>query len=283
MKITRLVTLPERLTHMADPPHILFHAGADLSELLSRPCVAIVGSRAVSPYGKQVTETLARQLAERGIVIISGLAFGIDSIAHQAALDAGGLTIAVLPGPVECIFPRSHERLGRAIVEAGGALISEYPAGTPGLTHQFVARNRLVAGLADAVLITEAALKSGSLHTARFALEQGRDVLSVPGNITSQGSIGTNNLIKAGAVPITSYTDVLHILNLSDDQTIQAIPKGRNNSEQLILDLLLQGVSEGQELHIKSSLSATDFNQTLSMLEITGKIRSLGSNQWRPA
>src|SRR6185437_10030523 len=121
------------------------------------------------------------------------------SIAHRAALEAHGITIAVLPGPVENVYPASHTQLAEQILEQGGALISEYPAGTPGFKQNFIARNRIVAGLAQALIITEATEKSGSLHTARFALEQGKEVLAVPGNITSPASVGTNNLIKAGA------------------------------------------------------------------------------------
>src|SRR5207244_4380589 len=136
---------------------------------------------------------------------------GVDAVAHQAALDAGGLTIAVLPSPLEEIYPVSHRRLAMQILEKGGALISEFPEGTPAFRGNFIARNRLVSGLSDALLITEAAEKSGSLHTARFALEQGREVLAVPGNITSITSAGTNNLLKAGAAPVTSYEDVMYV------------------------------------------------------------------------
>jgi DNA processing protein len=144
-----------------------------------------------------------------------------------------------------------------------------------------VARNRIIAGLADATLVTEAALKSGSLHTARFALNAGRDVLSVPGNITSPTSEGTNNLIKHGATPVTSVDDVLFILGI-DRSATKAVPKGSNEAEQTILNLLHTGVVDGAQLQAKSGLSIEQFNQHLTMLEITGKIRSLGANQWSP-
>ncbi|HSW36982.1 MAG TPA: DNA-processing protein DprA [Candidatus Saccharimonadales bacterium] len=271
---------PAPLRVIPSPPKILFHTGADLNELLQKPRVTIVGSRNVSPYGKQVTTALAYKLAEQGVVIISGLALGVDSIAHQAALEAGGLTIAVLPGPVEKIYPATHTQLAQQIIAKGGALISEYPEGMPGLKQNFIARNRLMAGLAQAVVITEAAEKSGSLHTAQFALEQGKDVVAVPGNITSPGSVGTNNLLKAGAQPVTSYKDVLNILGLAEHKTSLQAVKGRNQLEQKILDLLLQGISDGEQLLKQSEIEISLFNQTLTMLEIGGKIRSLGANHW---
>ena len=213
-------------------------------------------------------------------MIVSGLALGVDCIAHQATLDASGLAIAVLPSPLDAIAPSSNRRLGQEIIDKGGALVSEYDSGVHPVKQYFIARNRLVSGLADAVLITEAAEKSGSLHTARFALEQGKDVLAVPGNITNSGSVGTNNLIKSGATPVTSYLDVLHVLGLEGHQAIAHEIKGRNAYEQRVLELVLQGVNEGEELLRQSDLSASEFNQVLTMLEISGKVRSLGANRW---
>ncbi|HWB38614.1 MAG TPA: DNA-processing protein DprA [Candidatus Saccharimonadales bacterium] len=274
------ITIPPDLKRIASPPKQLFHAGANLAELLKRPRLAIIGSRSVTAYGRQVTLQLAGQLAEQGIVIISGLALGVDGLAHQACLDAGGLTIAVLPGPLDDIVPSTHQPLSDRILAQGGALISEYDSGEFPAKTNFIARNRLVAGLSQAVLITEAGEKSGSLHTARFALEQGKDVLAVPGNITSVVSIGTNNLIKAGATVVTSYLDVLHALKLTDHQTKAHQVRGRNAHEQTVLDLLLQGISDADELLVGSQLSATEFNQVLTMLEIGGKVRSLGANHW---
>lgn len=271
---------PKPLKLIASPPQILFHCGADLSELLKRPRLAIVGSRNVSVYGRQVTARLARELAEQGIVIISGLALGVDAIAHTAALDAGGLTIAVLPSPIDQTYPASNAQLARRIIASGGAVVSEYDEVTYSFKTNFVARNRIVAGLAQAVLITEAAEKSGSLHTARFALEQGKDVLAVPGNITNIGSVGTNNLIKAGALPVTDYKDVLHAMDLRPHHTLPKDVKGRNANEQTVIDLLIQGNNDGDVLLKKSQLSISDFNQVMTMLEIGGKIRALGANKW---
>lgn len=273
--------LPQRLQELASAPKQLYCAGSDLAELLKRPVVAIVGSRSVTPYGHQVTTRLARGLAEQGVVIVSGLALGVDALAHQAALEADGLCIAVLPSPVDYIVPRSHYQLAQRVLARGGVLVSEYPTGQPAHKSNFVARNRIVAGLADALLITEAALKSGSLHTARFALEQGKDVLAVPGNITSPISEGANNLIRAGAVPITSVEDVLSVLQLRFKTiTPLKVAKGANAYEQAVIDLLKTGLSDGAELQRSSRLDIAAFNQTLTMLELSGKIRPLGANTW---
>lgn len=285
MEINKLTNhaIPQRLQQIPSPPKKLYTCGEDISVLLRRPTVAIVGSRKVSPYGRQVTSKLAGKLAQQGIVIISGLALGVDAIAHQAALDAGGFTIAVLPGPIEKIYPGSHRGLAEQIVRRGGTLISEYTLGAQAFNFKtnFIARNRLVSGLADALLITEAAEKSGSLHTAHFALEQGKDVLAVPGNITSATSVGTNNLLKAGAMPATTYEDVLHVLQLQQKTILPLkIAIGKNAEEQVVIDLLMTGVSDGEELQRASQLDIAQFNQTLTMLEITGKVRSLGANQW---
>jgi len=269
---------PAVLRQLSSPPKELFVAG-ELDELLARPRVAIVGSRKVSAYGRSVTMQIAGELARQGIVIVSGLALGVDGLAHRAALEAGGLTLAVLPGPIETIYPSSHTALARQIIDSGGALVSEYPAGTPAYKPNFVARNRIVAGLSDVLLITEAALKSGSLHTARFALEQGKDVLAVPGNIASEMSVGANNLLKAGATPVTSADDVLRLFDFKPAVKARAV-RGANAAEQSLIDLLAQGMADGANLLEASALQVGEFNQTLTMLEITGKIRALGGNQW---
>lgn len=244
------------------------------------PTVAIVGTRKPTAYGREVTYQLSYELAKRGIVVISGLALGVDGIAHQAALDAGGTTIAVLPTPLEAIHPRAHHKLAHSIVEGGGALVSEYAADDDVYKINFIARNRIVTALSDAVLITEAAARSGTLTTANFALEQGRPVMVVPGNITSLTSSGCNNLLKMGATPVTEVSDVLHELGLQDIGEQSRLPLGRTREEDKLIKLLAGGVREGHELQQKSGLNAALFNQALSMLEIEGKIRALGANQW---
>jgi len=269
---------PEILRNIPSAPKQLYVVGP-LAELLARPRLAVVGSRRVTAYGKNVTMRLAGEAAKQGIVIVSGLALGVDGLAHQAALDAGGLTIAVLPGSVERIYPATHYQLAKRIIEGGGALVSEYPPGTDIFKVNFVARNRLISGLSNATLITEAALKSGSLHTARFALEQGHEVLAVPGNINTLTSEGANNLIKHGAVPVTCIDDILFTLGVKSTQT-KSLPKGSNEAEDAVLQLLSAGQQDGEVLQSESGLEIALFNQTLTMLEITGKIRSLGANQW---
>ncbi len=272
--------VPEKLRNIPNPPKSLFVVGNNVNELLKRPCVTVVGSRKVSAYGKAVTLGLTGELAKAGIVIISGLALGVDSLAHKAALDAGGLTIAVLPTGVDCIYPSGHRDLAMQILQQGGALLSEYPNDTPPMRHQFIERNRIASGLGDALLITEAAEKSGTLHTANFALEQGKPVLAVPGNITSPTSAGTNNLIKTGATPVTSAQDVFYALGLEITPAKREAPRSSNPHEQAVLDLLFAGVSDGTDLLLQSDIEVSIFNQTLTMLEIRGHIRPLGNNRW---
>jgi DNA processing protein len=269
--------MPARLRDLPQPPKQLFVVG-DLEHALEQPCVAIVGSRKVSPYGRAVTQKLANELASRGVVIMSGLALGVDSIAHQATVAAGGKTVAVLPSDLEHVYPASHRGLAERIVSQGGALVSEYEADTPVMKHNFIARNRLIAGLADVLVVTEAALKSGSLHTARFALEQGKDVFAVPGNITSETSEGTNNLIKSGAMPLTAVEDVFARLHVTPAGTTP--PRGDTEAEQVILDLLAAGRIDGNHMQLESGLPIEVFSQALTMLELSGKIRALGNNQW---
>lgn len=286
MKIKKIslseATYPDKLRALADAPKELFVLGNDLSELLSRPSVAIVGSRKVTAYGQQVTVKLAGELARAGVVVVSGLAIGVDGIAHRAALEAGGLTVAVLPSGLGHIYPATHHQLARQIIEKGGALVSEYTEDAKiAYKGNFVARNRIVSGLSDAVLITEAAEKSGTLHTADFALQQGIDVLAVPGNITSPTSAGTNNLIRAGAIMITSVKDVFEVLGIQPTGKQQATAiRGDTPEEQALLDLLFAGVQAGDELLEASKLDVRQFNQTLTMLEIRDIIRPLGNNCW---
>ncbi len=257
----------------------LFVQCADIDELLQRPRVAIVGSRRVSPYGREVTHRFAHELAQAGVVIVSGLALGVDAVAHEAALEAGGLTLAVLPGGLGSVYPASHHNLARRIVAQGGALLSEYESHIRPHKYHFVERNRIVSGISDALLITEAAIDSGTMHTARFALEQGKDVLAVPGNITSPTSAGTNNLLQSGAGVATSTQDVLDALGVAA-QPLKKQVEASSPAEQCILDLLEGNVRDGSVLLERSKLSVNEFNQTFTMLEITGKVRPLGANQW---
>lgn len=273
---------PGRLLRIASSPKELFYLGASPQEWANETCVAVVGTRAVTPYGKQVTEQLVTELCNRGVHIVSGLAIGVDTVAHTAAVRAGGKHIAVLAHGLDQIYPTSNTELARNILRAGGTLVSEYAEGTPSLKQNFIARNRIVSGLATALLITEASEKSGTLHTARFALEQGIDVFVVPGNITSPQSAGTNNLIKAGAHPITSIDDIANILKLKNPAIATYRRKGDTDDEEIILTLLYNGTSNGHELLIGSALSPELFTQALTMLELGGKIYPLGNNHWAP-
>ena len=269
---------PSILATIPDPPKQLFYRGNEFAELLKQPRVAIVGSRKITPYGRAVTQDLAAQLARHGVIIISGLAYGVDAIAHQAALEAGGTAIAVLASGLDTIYPSAHRSLAQRILDQGGALVSEYPPGTVAYKTNFIARNRIVSGLSDGVLIPEAAIKSGTLHTARFALEQGREVMAVPGNITSINSGGANRLIRDGATPITELADVLLALGLEYRQRQLII--GSNEHEQCLIDLISSGHNTNAALLAQSQLPATIFSQTITMLELTSKIRSIGSGAW---
>lgn len=241
--------------------------------------VAIVGTRKPTAYGQELTYRLAYDLASKGIAIISGLALGVDGIAHRAALDAGGITIAVLPTSLASIYPSSHRELAARIVGQGGALITEYTPDDIIHKSNFLARNRIVSALSDGVLITEAASRSGTLATATYALEQGKPVMALPGNVTSPMSAGCNKLLKQGARVVTEAQDVLEELGIDINiQTQLFLPQ--TQEEAIILTLLKQGIRDGDELQKSSNLAPAQFNQTLTMLEIEGKIRALGANQW---
>lgn len=268
----------ERLSRLAQPVEKLYYLG-NFPELLRTPLVAIVGSRKVSSYGRAATVQLASALAKAGVTIVSGLALGVDSIAHKAAVDAGGKTIAVLPCDLNRVYPASHYGLARQIVKQGGALVSEYAPGFGApMKHQFIARNRIIAALSQGVLLTEAAAKSGSLHTANFAIEEGIEVFAVPGNITSSTSEGTNGLIKSGAHPVTRAGDILEILDINITNTAQYTP--RNNSEAEVLRHLLSTGGNSKEMLRLSGLTASHFQQTLTILEIQGTIQQVGQGIW---
>lgn len=269
---------PAYFTEIASPPKQLFILGEPPVDYL--PAVAIVGSRKLSPYGREVTYRLAFDLAKQGVTIVSGLALGADGVAHQAALDAGGRTIAVLAGGLDSIHPRTHRNLAINILQHGGTLISEYAPGTAPLKQNFVARNRLVSALSDMVIITEATEASGSLITARFALEQNKLVGAVPGNITSSLSVGTNSLIKSGATPITRAEDALNELGVQATAQLQAEVFGDTKEEQCIIDIIREGITALDEIQAKSQLDPIVFSQTITMLEISGKIRPLGAAHW---
>jgi DNA processing protein len=270
---------PEILRHIYSPPKQLFYMGVAPKDFIDKPKVAIVGSRKATAYGKQVTEKLASELARAGVVIISGLALGIDACAARSALSVGGCTVAVLPTPVEQIYPAMHQNLARQIVQSGGELISEYPSGTAIYKDNFVARNRIVSGLADVLLITEAAINSGTMHTARFALDQGKTVMVVPGNISSPSSEGCNHLIKSGAGVVTNVDDIFLALGINPKKTtVKQIFKGSPN-EQVVYKIISKGTIDQDHLAIKSGLDSQALSSVLTMLEINGYISAI-SGQW---
>ena len=248
--------------------------------------VAIVGSRHNTKYGEEIAYKLAYELGKRKVVVISGLAFGIDTIAHRGCLDAGGITVAVLGTPIDNIYPKPHEPVARRIVEQGGAIISEYAPGTKVFTKvSFLERNRLISGLSDIVVVVEAAERSGSLNTATHALEQGKTVFAVPGNITNPYSQGCNKLIKQGAIPYTEPDDILRELFPEDyvkkhRRLRQQSLIGDTDTETLVLVALSQGLRDGEQIMQFTKLPPEVFNQTVTLLEIKGRINALGLNHW---
>lgn len=245
-----------------------------------RPTVAIVGSRRPTGYGLEMAYRLAFDAAKQGAVVISGLAHGIDAAAHRAALEAGGTTIAVLAHGLDIIYPATNQQLAQHIISSGGALISEYPEGTTPFKAHFLARNRIVSGLCDVLVVVEAAARSGTLSTAAHGLNQGKTVCAVPGNVTSPTSAGCNALIRQGASLLRDSNDLLEELGLSDTGRQARLPLADTPEENAILKALQSGVRDGDELLQVSGLTAPLFSQALSMLEIKGTVRSLGANNW---
>lgn len=275
----------ERLSLIDDAPERLYYVGT-LPET-PIPVVAIVGTRKPTKYGTEVTQRVAYDLAKKGVVIVSGLALGVDALAHRAALEAGGVTVGVVINELPDISPRTNVPLAKQMIAQGGAVVSEWGVGDGAFFTKasFLRRNRLVSGLSDAIIITEAAAQSGTLNTAAHALAQGREVFVVPGNITSPLSEGCNNLLKQGATPITEARDVLeviapHLLPSHKNGAQTNLLFGDTPTETTILQLIATGVRDGEQLQQQSQLSAADFSATLTMLEINGLVKALGANQW---
>src|SRR6059036_182953 len=229
---------PSLLRETYDPPVVLYVKGA-WSECLEAPCVALVGSRRCSTYGQNVALSLARDLASRGVTVVSGLARGIDAAAHRGALEAGGRTVGVLGTGLDEVYPRDHRRLAAEILERGGALVTQFPLGTPPVAENFPYRNRIISGLSLGVVVVEAAENSGSLITARLAIEQNREVWAVPGNITSRNSFVTNYLIKgAGAKLVQQWQDIAAELPPQIAAKLLPPPFGDKKREKSLADQL---------------------------------------------
>ncbi|HMG33491.1 MAG TPA: DNA-processing protein DprA [Blastocatellia bacterium] len=277
---------PPLLRETYDPP-IVIYARGDLKRAVSQPSVAVVGSRLCSTYGRNVAERLSRDLAERGVTIVSGLARGIDSCAHRAALEVQGLTIGVMGTGLNDCYPRENRKLAERIASTG-ALVTEFPLGSPPVSQNFPFRNRVISGLSLGVLVVEGAERSGSLITARLAHEQGRDVYAVPGNITSAKSFGPNYLIKDGAKLVQVWRDIVDEFPIELKEPIlsselsgstiapPADDSGLSPTEKRILGLL----KPDEAVHVDQLLAQTGIGlgellSVLLSLEIMGRVRQL--------
>jgi DNA processing protein len=267
---------PSRLKEIYDFPPVLYVRGEITSQ--DEWCVAIVGTRRATVYGRQVTEEIVTDLARGKITIVSGLARGIDTIAHHAALEAGGRTLAVVASGLDIVYPSENANLARRIVEAG-ALVSEYPLGTKPRADNFPRRNRIMSGLCLGTLVVEAGETSGALITARMALEQNREVFAVPGSILSPASTGTNRLIQEGAKLVLDYTDILRELNLMaverQIEMKELLPA--TETESLLLKQIKHEPTHIDEICRLSGLTAAAVSSTLAMMELKGMVKQVGS------
>jgi len=276
---------PQLLRQTSNPPYIIYIKSDDPNlDFNDLTMISIVGSRKYTSYGAQTATIFAKDLAQAGMTVVSGMAIGIDAIAHRGALDSGGKTIAVLGGSLDDknIYPKANFNLAREIME-NGALLSDYPIETPaGIPGNFPARNRIIAGLSLGTLVVEAGTESGTLITANCALEYDREIFSVPGSIFSAQSAGTNNLLRQGAKIVTGVKDILEELNFGKDrQKISALPKVPENKEEAIL---LKYLSH-EPLHIDnisklSKLGAVSVSSTLAIMEIKGWVKNIGGQNY---
>jgi len=270
---------PKLLAEIPDPPPILYVRGELKPE--DAWAVAVVGTRRVSTYGREVTRRLVSVLAQSGVTIVSGLARGVDAVAHQTALEVGGRTIAVLGCGIDLVYPPEHRELARRIA-AQGALVSEYPLGTQPEPGNFPPRNRIISGLSLGVVITEAGRNSGALITADYAAEQGRDVFAVPGSILSAGCAGTNRLIQDGAKPVLDAADILQELNLTmvaeQKEARQALPT--TETEALILAHLSAEPVHVDDLTRAVGLPVAQVTSTLALMELKGMVRQVGGMKY---
>ncbi|MBL7058296.1 DNA-protecting protein DprA [Patescibacteria group bacterium] len=270
---------PKLLKDIHDPPIILYYKG--YINCLNNFSISVVGSRKFTTYGRQACEDIVFKLAKNGLVIVSGLALGIDSLAHCAALEAGGITVGVLGTGVNRthIYPASNRKLAERMIEAGGVIISEFPFGTLALKYNFPLRNRIIAGLTRGTLVIEANAKSGTLITAHSALDSGREVMAIPGSIYSETSAGTHKLIDEGAKLVTCAEDILKYLNLEEiknyieNKTI----KSENPTEEKILANLSKKPIHINELIGLTQLDTRTINSTLTIMEMKGMVKNTGN------
>ena len=257
---------PPLLQAIHDPPPGLFVRGEVDPDLLRHAAVAVVGARSCSPYGAQVARMLGRELGRAGLVVVSGLARGVDGEAHRGALEAGGLTVGVLGCGIDRDYPAAHRELA-ARIRATGLTVSEYAPGVEPAPWRFPARNRIIAGLSAATVVVEARDRSGALITADLALEEGREVFAVPGEIMSSLSAGTNDLLKLGASPLTLPADVLDVFGLTGAQP-EAVELG--SSAEAVLARLRDGPASADELARATGLDAGSLASALTQLELAG-------------
>jgi DNA processing protein len=266
---------PTRLKEIDQPPPVMYIRGEYLQDDLF--AVAIVGTRRVTPYGRQVTEELASYLASNGITVISGLARGVDAVAHHAALKAGGRTIGILGSGVDKIYPPEHKNLAEQMIERG-AIISDYVPGTPPEASNFPPRNRIISGLSLAVVVIEAGETSGALITAEFAAEQGREIFSVPGSIFAPQSKGTNKLIQNGALPLLSVNDLMQALDfnrIGEHKTARKILPA-DETEARLLNVLSNDPMHVDEIRNQTDLPIEKVSATLALMELKGMVRQFG-------
>lgn len=266
---------PPLLRQLVNGPPLIYVRGTLTDN--DRWALAVVGTRQASTYGRDATRRLVSDLAGAGVTIISGLALGIDAVAHQAALEAGGRTIAVLGSGVDQIYPQANRALAQAVM-AQGAIVSEYSLGTQPAAANFPPRNRIISGLSLGVLVVEAAARSGALITVQFALEQGRDVFAVPGSIFSPKSEGPNRLIRDGAMLVTRADDILDALNMQNVAEQQAVSAMMPETAE---EIALLRLVEAEPRHIDaisrdSTLAPPVVSATLAMLELKGLVKQVG-------
>ena len=266
---------PQRLKEIDQPPPVLYLRGDYLPDDLF--AVAIVGTRRVTAYGRQITEELASFLAANGIAVISGLARGVDAIAHQTALKAGGRTIGVLGSGVDKIYPPEHRALAEKMI-GQGAIVSDYAPGTPPDASNFPPRNRIISGLSLAVVVIEAGETSGALITAEFAAEQGREVFAVPGSILAPQSKGTNKLIQNGALPLLSVNDLMQALDLTRMSEHKSARKmiPTNETEARLINVLSEEPLHVDEIRNRTELPIEKVSATLALMELKGMVRQVG-------
>src|SRR3989338_578714 len=272
---------PEQLQHIPLPPALLYMEGI-LPPPHTKPILAVVGTRMATSYGREACRTLVEPLAKAGIPIISGLAAGIDTEAHKTTLAAKGYTAAVLGSGIDrsVLYPSSNKRLADEIISGGGKIISEYPPHFKASTWTFPLRNRIIAGLSSAVLVIEAREKSGTLITARHALELGRDVMAVPGSIFSTTSKTPHALIRDGATPVTSPEDIFHALGFSDTYLSEQVTHDVSLEEQAVLDTLVEPRS-ANDIGRMLEKRISDIQRILALLEIHGTVRNMGNGIYR--